>query len=148
MSEITEREIEKMAAYPAIYERGYEYHSLGSVENLRVTGNRIHASIDGNFGQYTVDIELVNGKILASCDCPFGGPGCKHIVAVLLDYLYKSKKETLPQIGDDPDGIKNLKNRIGQLQKADLRDVLVYLHKRFPETRRIIEEKLVELADL
>ena len=42
--------------------------------------------MDGNYGDYTTEVN-VNGGIAASCDCPYPGEGCKHVVAVLLDLL-------------------------------------------------------------
>jgi uncharacterized Zn finger protein len=142
LPDVTEADIVKIAAYPAIFERGQEYYSYGYVQNLRVTDDCIHANIEGNFGQYTIEIELSDGRFISRCDCPFGGPGCKHVVAVLLAYMYESKRRTLPPIGDDPDDLNVLDHRLNQLSKSDLRDLLLYLHKRFPDTRRVIEGKL------
>jgi superfamily II DNA or RNA helicase len=41
--------------------------------------------MDGNFGDYTIQIQLVNDKLTTTCDCPYPGIGCKHTVAALLD---------------------------------------------------------------
>lgn len=46
---------------------------------------RFEYEVDGNYGDYTVLIQLQDDGLEHSCDCPFPEPGCKHTVAVLLD---------------------------------------------------------------
>lgn len=41
--------------------------------------------MDGNYGDYTIRIQLADDKLVTSCDCPYPGNGCKHAVAALLD---------------------------------------------------------------
>ncbi len=76
-----------IADSPAIYKRGVSIYENG-VFSLREAdqGNKAFVyDIDGNYGDYTIDISFQNGDVSASCDCPYPGSGCKHIVAALLD---------------------------------------------------------------
>ncbi|MDX9786342.1 MAG: SWIM zinc finger family protein [Desulfobacterales bacterium] len=41
--------------------------------------------VDGNYGDYTIQIQLLADCVKSSCDCPYPGDGCKHTVAALLD---------------------------------------------------------------
>jgi len=69
---------------PVIVERGYEYYcddNIVSCKQVR-TGKWVAKVLGSKL--YKVEIKLNNQDIIgASCNCPFDGYECKHIVAVL-----------------------------------------------------------------
>jgi len=72
-----------------IYQRGERLFQNGAyscTEADRAAGSFIY-EVDGNYGDYRINIEFANGGLEYSCDCPYPGLGCKHTVAVLLDIM-------------------------------------------------------------
>lgn len=70
-----------------IYERGEKYYENGYVSNIQNLGDgKWSADVEGNYDDYSVEIEFDNNKIIKSwqCNCPYEGAICKHVVAVLL----------------------------------------------------------------
>jgi hypothetical protein len=81
-----------------ILDRGRDYFESGYVTGLQQlsTGEWV-AEIEGNYGNYNVEINLDdNGNIGDySCNCPFDGPVCKHVAAVLLSIREEQKSAKL-----------------------------------------------------
>jgi len=70
-----------------IFERGcrlYEHGGYICVEEDRETGEFVY-DVDGNYGDYTTRVRIVEDVLDYSCDCPYPRKGCKHTVAVMLD---------------------------------------------------------------
>jgi uncharacterized Zn finger protein len=65
---------------------------IHSVNNMRLVGDQVLASVDGTQGMYRVKIKLREADTLAGsivsmqCSCPDWGDPCKHAGAVLLKY--------------------------------------------------------------
>ncbi len=81
-------------------ERGLKYFESGAVGEVEeLSPGEFEAEVDGS-ETYSVSITLKRGYVEAhSCDCPYDGPVCKHVVAVLfhlqqdeLDLKVKRKK--------------------------------------------------------
>lgn len=71
------------------YERGEEYYQNGAIINPAKVGNKLFAQCQGT-AEYEVWAELQDHTIKAGCTCPYDWGGyCKHIVALLLHYLYE-----------------------------------------------------------
>lgn len=98
---ISLKTISTVATNKKTYERGFEYYNQRRVLNLKsetdkISGNtHISADVQGSQFLYQVEITLsADGKLLDHfCDCPsfYSYEGCcKHIVATLLQYYYKS----------------------------------------------------------
>ena len=88
MTTLTIDTIRTIADSNIIYQRGEDLHRFGTfhcVDSDQQQGEYIY-EVDGNYGDYTTEVN-VNGGIATSCDCPYPGEGCKHVVAVLLDLL-------------------------------------------------------------
>ncbi|MBW2063751.1 MAG: DEAD/DEAH box helicase family protein [Deltaproteobacteria bacterium] len=70
-----------------IYRRGVEIYENGSFFLREADKEKrwFVYEVDGNYGDYTVEIKFSNGRVETSCDCPYPGTGCKHTVATLLD---------------------------------------------------------------
>jgi len=72
-----------------IFKRGFRLYEHGAFLCTEASPERgaFTYQVDGNYGDYTTEIALEDGEIVTSCDCPYPGPGCKHVVAVMLDAL-------------------------------------------------------------
>ena len=88
LANLTEKQIQQFA-WATIYARGHDYYVSGKVSDLSYDpdAESISAEVAGNYGDYNVEIEQVEGEIQASCNCPYDGYPCKHIVAVLLSFV-------------------------------------------------------------
>jgi superfamily II DNA or RNA helicase len=75
----------KFAQSEAVYTRGERLFFLGNYVLTSEEKNIYRYNFNGNYGDYTVDIELQDDEIQTSCSCPFPHKGCKHAVAALLD---------------------------------------------------------------
>ena len=96
MSVLTLETIRNTADSEIIFQRGedlYRYGAFHCVDYDHAQGKYVY-EVDGNYGDYTTEINI-NGSVAVSCDCPYPGDGCKHVVAVLL-YLMDMKEE-LPE---------------------------------------------------
>ncbi|HTY62034.1 MAG TPA: SNF2-related protein [Acidobacteriota bacterium] len=89
-------------ADPGSIQRGREYYRRGNVWNVElVDENKAHCSVEGQSGEYTVEIEVSEktGELLFDCDCPYADEGnfCKHMVAAALKlnaYLEEEQDES------------------------------------------------------
>ena len=90
--------IRQTADSPIIFKRGEFLQKNGAFSLVREqSGNgRYVYEVDGNYGNYRTEIVL-NRAITTHCDCPYPGPGCKHIVAIMLE-LFDQQGST----GTDP----------------------------------------------
>ena len=71
--------------YDRILSRGWNYFHDGSVRDLCLIGNTLHAQVIGS-EEYEVSIQTRDGSIgYMECTCPFAenGENCKHMAAVL-----------------------------------------------------------------
>lgn len=91
----------KIADSNIIYKRGNSIFNLGNyyLKEADFENQSFKYYIDGNYGDYDVDVSFKNGDIKYSCTCPYYSDGCKHTVAVCLDIIeqvrrYASIKES------------------------------------------------------
>ncbi len=96
--QLTEQLIRSRASDQS-YQKGREYYQSGAIYNpawQSAPGSVVlTASCEGSSApSYRLRIELDEGGVRsASCTCPYDwGGDCKHIVALLLMYLHKSKE--------------------------------------------------------
>ncbi|MCG2782392.1 MAG: DEAD/DEAH box helicase [Candidatus Altiarchaeales archaeon] len=91
--DLTEEDIKRFADSKTIFNRGESYYRNNKIKfmDVAVAGEEITARVEGNYGVYDIDIWFDEHGIDADCDCPYDGYGCKHIVAVLLKFLYEFK---------------------------------------------------------
>jgi superfamily II DNA or RNA helicase len=96
-----------LADSAVIFQRGVHLFEHGSfvLKQADMDKGWFAYEMDGNFGDYTIRIQLANDKLVTSCDCPYPGNGCKHTVAALLDtrdvvqrWRQKSSSITTPPI--------------------------------------------------
>ncbi len=96
MSSLTLEAVRNIADSKIIFQRGedlYQYGAFHCVDYDKQLGKYVY-EVDGNYGDYTTEVNI-NGAVAVSCDCPYPGEGCKHVVAVLLDLL--EREEQLPE---------------------------------------------------
>ena len=94
---ITHAVLESLAGTTA-FRRGEEYFSVGAVERLRATDDKISARVEGT-ETYQVELRDDDGDLAYDCTCPRAADGyfCKHCVAVGLAWL--AENSTAPKSG-------------------------------------------------
>jgi len=93
MPVLTLETISNIADSEIIFKRGqdlYRYGAFHCVDYDKQKEEYVY-EVDGNYGDYTTGI-TINGPVAVTCDCPYPGEGCKHVVAVLLDLLERRKE--------------------------------------------------------
>lgn len=128
---ITRKTLEKMAGVTA-FQRGEEYFSVGSVGQLRDTGKKVSARVEGS-ETYRVELWDDDGSLGYDCTCPRAAEGyfCKHCDAVGLAWLSEQK---------DSGGAVS-----GKKQHRDpWRDIRDYLNTQAPE---VLVELLLDTAE-
>ena len=102
LKNLTENQIKQFAG-STIYARGYDYYKAGRVAELIYQPDleKIQAMVSGSYGSYGVTVQLIKNTIKASCECPYEGYPCKHVVAILLtfskDHKHYEQKAQKPQ---------------------------------------------------
>ncbi len=88
MINLTPDFIKKNVAFSnVIFERGRNLYENGSYMCTEADFDRgwFVYHVDGNYGDYITKIQLLSHGVNSTCDCPYPGNGCKHVVAILLD---------------------------------------------------------------
>lgn len=117
----------------AAFRRGEEYFSVGAVERLRATDNKITARVEGT-ETYQVELRDDGGDLVHDCTCPRAAEGyfCKHCVAVGLAWLAENSAVPTPGAAS------------GKKKRRDpWRDINAYLTTQPPEA---LIELLLDVA--
>ena len=79
----------QVADSAVIFQRGCRLYENGAYmcTEAALEQGEFTYHVDGNYGDYTIEIALEKGGLHTSCNCPYPGPGCKHVVAVMLDVM-------------------------------------------------------------
>ncbi len=87
-----------------IYKRGQRLYRNGAfaLQEKNLEEGIFVYNVDGNYDDYTTAVEMTNGTVKTSCDCPYPGTGCKHTVAILLDLRDMLGRWREPDEDDDP----------------------------------------------
>jgi non-specific serine/threonine protein kinase len=88
-------------ADPKTIQRGHAYYKDGRVWDIALSRNdsRAVCMVDGDAGEYTVEIEVdqKSGELYFDCDCPYAEDHfCKHMVAAALElseYINEGESE-------------------------------------------------------
>lgn len=97
--DIINRRLERLATLP-IYLRGQQYFRDGYVLSIKIDRTEDSVKLIGNVRNqngkiYTTSVKLEHSEIVEkSCNCPFIGNICKHMVAIVIAYLEGAGKET------------------------------------------------------
>ena len=89
-----------------ILKRGQKYFDNGNILQLNQGSNGTwYAEVEGNYGNYEVEIKVDNNSESADyyCDCPYDGAICKHVAAVALAI---NEEKTIPISSDDEEPVE------------------------------------------
>ncbi|MGG1518691.1 SWIM zinc finger family protein [Paenibacillus oryzisoli] len=128
---------------PVILERGEAYRDEGRVQYVEEVRPGVYeAQVDGS-EDYYIEIRLKNGSevVGTSCDCPFDGPICKHVAAVLLELRDELADEAAQSasVGQTRPKVINLADELGRLSK----DELVNLLLQFADDMNEVQQRLL-----
>ena len=72
-----------------IFSRGRRIYEGGAFvcREADLKAGRFSYEVDGAHGDYISEVEIQEEGATYTCDCPYPGTGCKHVVAVMLDAL-------------------------------------------------------------
>lgn len=123
---LTENDVKRFAP-SEIFRRGVGYCHEGRVSNLGFDqdSETITAEVEGNYGDYTVEITIDEDGIDADCDCPYYGYPCKHMVAVLLSFV-NGRSQYLAEVEKTKKQVSSLEGKIKQLPMKTLESKLEY----------------------
>lgn len=137
---------------PHILERGYDYYCENAVENLNVSADIIRADVIGT-EDYEVEISLDNREVIDMyCSCPYadGGRNCKHMAAVLFEWMQEHGQNDVLErnAGTDEDLFikahtaaaytKKVKAIRRLVESADITDVRTYLTSILTENEKLL----------
>ncbi len=108
---LTEEHVGRLADGSS-FMRGSDYYESGNIRNPVRKGKELRGECYGSREQpYKIRVVLKDGGVEdASCSCPRGG-FCKHIVALLLQYVHEP---------DSFENIQSLNTTLAQLTKEEL----------------------------
>ena len=136
LKNLTENQIKQFAG-STIYARGYNYYKDGRVEELiyQPDQEKIQAMVSGSYGSYGVTVQLIKNTIKASCECPYEGYPCKHVVATLLafskDHKHYEQKAQKPQ-----SAWTTIEQAMNNLPKKDLVNMILACAQDYPDFQR------------
>ncbi len=140
---ITRAEIQGLADSLVIYQRGVDYFQSGRVTPVDFVHNCLTAEVLGNQAIYRVEIVWGEKRIVrASCNCPYEGYICKHIVAVLL-MLCEDAPTITKAVGLRESSQRSLASLLSGLSKDQLLEIILGVARQHPE----ITVKLLSLAE-
>jgi hypothetical protein len=108
-----------------ILQRGQNYFDNGNILQLNQGRNGTwHAEIEGNYGNYEVEIETDNKNNVTNyyCDCPYDGEKCKHIAAVALAI---NEKNTIAVSSDEEANEESWEQLIEDAKPKELRNFML-----------------------
>ncbi len=135
LKSLTRADVRDIADSLQIFQRGEQYHATGAVYQMRVSPGEITARVRGNYGSYTTTILDDSGFLETDCDCPYDGDVCKHIVAVLLNYLEGGEQAVEPAGREVPEA---LKQTLAAMTHEQLLDLILNLAGERSDFRRVL----------
>ena len=106
------------------FERGVNYYHQNRVQELRIDGSEIRATVRGS-NYYDVAIDIVDDGTRSHCSCPYDYAGdCKHVVAVLLA-VDDRDTETVSDTDTERDETVDIESLVEQTTTEDLRTFLL-----------------------
>jgi uncharacterized Zn finger protein len=135
--DLTESMIRDFAG-STIYARGQAYFRDDMVQDLDYDQetDSIRAEVAGSSGaDYEVEIQFGVREMDASCDCPYDGYPCKHIVATLLAFL-KNREKLFLSGRDEKKGAASLRKGIEGLSKDELVQMVMACAGKYPDFKR------------
>lgn len=133
LDDVTKSWLEQVAG-AKIFERGVDYHRTGHVYRLEYDPEPAHiiAEVSGNYGNYEIEIFDEKSSLNASCDCPYDGYPCKHIVAVLLAFI-SNRDRYIRESDQRKQHTASLRDQLMAWPKEKLVDLMVEWTKQYPD---------------
>ncbi len=120
-----------------ILQRGQNYFDNENILQLNLGRNGTwYAEVEGNYGNYEVEIDTDNKKKVTNyyCDCPYDGAICKHIAAVALTI---NEKNTITISSDDETNEESWEQLIKDAKPKDLRNFILDYGKTCYQSKTI-----------
>ena len=127
----------------AIFKRGDQYANDDMVHDVLYHSDTdsLEASVSGNYGAYDVYATTKDEVIEASCNCPYEGYPCKHMVAALL--TFQRNKETLLAADAKRRQVdSSLARKVGNLSQEKLVELILSYAKQYPDVKRDLMVRL------
>jgi hypothetical protein len=136
LTSLTHKGIQQFAG-ATIFERGHNYYLSGKVSELSYDPDTesISAEVAGSYGDYNVAIEQVGEEMRATCNCPYDGYPCKHIVAVLLSYI-NHRRVYSEQAKEEKSRKLTMEKRIRMLSQEELVAMVLEGARKYPDFKR------------
>jgi uncharacterized Zn finger protein len=139
-----------------ILERGLKYFESGAVGEVeQISPGEFEAEVEGS-ETYVVRITVRQGNVEEhECDCPYDGPVCKHVVAVLfhleqeeLDLKVKRKRSKKKDAGSakrkPTTVLEKVADLVDSMAHEELKDFILMRCAQDKELRRIIMDAYEE----
>ena len=123
------------------FARGEEYYDSGMVESVVQRGNSLFARVQGSEEDlYEVGLAFREGDFNATCTCPYDWGGyCKHVVAVLLTWIYDRELVSVR---------RPLEDLLSDLTMRDLRNLILRMVETEPGLSDAIDEFCSKVASM
>lgn len=144
LDSLNKKHIMGLADSAGVYQRGEDYFLRDLVADIKYTAGRLSARVEGS-RVYRVEIREKKDGLDCYCDCPYDGEVCKHIVAVLLEYL-ENKEELASGAERDRDDLEKIRKMLHQLPQEKLVDLVMELMNTgcFDNPRILVLDRLGE----
>lgn len=135
-ADLTQQWIQQFAG-ATVYARGHDYYQAANVSRLSYNPDAglISAEVAGASGDYDVEVKESGEDIRASCNCPYGGYPCKHVVAVLLSFLNHRR-----EYGNAAQQAKSrqaaIEEQLQKLSKQELVAMVMSCAGKYPDFQR------------
>lgn len=120
-----------------IYERGLEYYEGGAVHDIKRTGNKITASVEGS-DTYRVMLYIKEEAVYRmTCTCPYAAKGenCKHMAATLLALADNPLSQAESETNDKE---RTWKEILQSMSEREVRSFLFRLLEDAPEQQQAL----------
>lgn len=125
-----------------IVARGLAYHQDQAVGSLEETSQGKWEAVVSGSANYEVDVQLKAREVINwQCDCPFDGPACKHVVAVLF-----TLREEMPAAAKKKEGKSKLSFEDILLQ-VDIEELRAFIRQQKAQKREFGEQFMLFFAD-
>ncbi len=139
LRKLTEQDISRLFS-PRIYERGIEYFEEGRILRPFIYKSTIMAECQGSQPEkYHISIDAREGRIIASCTCPYAFGYCKHIASVL--YGWVKRPSGFTDLGKSEDTLL-------KLNRAQIVEIVMDMIRYDPDVMYVINLRLTPVGEL
>lgn len=126
-----------------MFTRGEQYANEDMVHDLLYHSDTdsLEATVSGNYGAYDVYATTKDEVIEASCNCPYDGYPCKHMVAALLTFQ-RDKENFIKAEAKRRQVDSSLARKVSALSQEKLVELVLSYAKQFPDVKRDLMVRL------